>query len=116
MFGADRRAHSAGFFKEMNTLPMSEIYCYMSLIFVFKSLYGLGGVSDMFEIYEGSYNTRLNSQGSIRIPFARTNLYKNSVRIDAAMKWNNLFRNLRELDNYNNFKIKVKQYFMNSIP
>ena len=116
MFGADRRAHSAGFFKEMNILPMSEIYYYMSLIFVFKSLHGLGGVVDMFEIYEGSYNTRLNSQGSIRIPFARTSLYKNSVRIDAAVKWNSLSRNLRELDNYNNFKINVKQYFMNRMP
>ena len=57
----------------------------MSMIFVFKSLKGLGG-ADMYQVYSGAYNTRLNSQGGHAVHFARTNLYKKSIRIDAAVR------------------------------
>ena len=42
MFGADRSAHCAEFFREINIPPITELYSYRSLIFVCKSLKGLG--------------------------------------------------------------------------
>ena len=69
MFGADRRAHRAEFFKEINALPITELYSYMCLISVSKNLKMLDG-ADMYQVSSGSYNTRLNSQGGLVVPFA----------------------------------------------
>ena len=55
MFGADRRAHNAEFFREINTLPFTDLYSYMSMMFVSKSLKGLDG-ADMYQVYLGLIN------------------------------------------------------------
>ena len=98
MFGADRRAHRAEFFRKINTLPNTELYSYSFLIFVFKSLKGLGG-ANMYKVYWGTSNTRLNSQGGVPVPFARTKLYKKIIFVDAAVRWNSLPVFIRQLDN-----------------
>ena len=77
------------FFRENKTLPITELYSYMSLVFVFKSFKGLGG-ADMYQVYSGAYNTRLNLQGGLGVPFPRNNLYKKSILVDAAVRWNSI--------------------------
>ena len=81
MFDADRGAHCIEFFREMNTLHITEIYSLMHLIFVYKSLKWFG-VADMYQVY----NTCLNSKGGPTVPFAKTNLLMNRISDDAAVR------------------------------
>ena len=83
----------------------------MYLIVFFKSLKGFGG-TEMYKVFSGAYNIRLNPEGGLAVPFARTNLYKKSIRVDAVVRWNSLPVFRRQFDNYNSFKINLKHYWM----
>ena len=50
IFEIESEACYVEFFTELNSLPMLEIYVYMSLKFVFKRLYMLGGVG-LYQVY-----------------------------------------------------------------
>ena len=60
----------------------------------------------------GAYNARLNLHGGLAVPFARTNLYKKSIRVDAAVRWNSVPVFISQFDSYNYFKFILKRYLM----
>ena len=85
MFGADLRAHCVEFFSgKLTHYPLLN-YIVISLWFL-KSLKGAEG-ADIYQVYSGAYNARLNSQGGLAVPFVITNLYKRTIRVDAEIRW-----------------------------
>ena len=107
MFGAERSAHFAYILGKL--IPNCIV---MSLFSNFERLKGLS-CADMYQDFSADQNTRLNSEGSLAAPFARTNLYKNSIRVE--VRWKSFPVFMRQCDNYNHLKIIPKQYLLNIV-
>ena len=84
------------------------------LSFVHKNLFS-PAVYNWFEYYSGVNNTRLIQQNTLVVPFARTNICKRSIRVDATVKWNGLPEKLGRIEIRNQFKIKCKKLYVDKI-
>ena len=91
----DKSHHTSELLKSLLFLPIHSIYEYMSHFCSQKSFQSY----NWLEYYSGVYNIRLLQQITLVVPFARTNIYKRSLRIDAAVKWNGLPDELRRIEN-----------------
>ena len=109
--GVARRHSTANLFTELYILPVSEAHEYISLILVYKSLNNLS-CCDWFISVNGPYNTRSVAAGDLVVPYARTELFRKSCRITAALFYNNLPEGIRNAESYNIFKLKCKKYLL----
>ena len=100
IFEVDHTFHTAPLLRNLNALPVRDTHRYMCRIMVYKSVNGKG--------------PRLYSRVTLVVPFARTNIFKNSFRIHATLTWNTLPSLLIECDDYNKLKSETKKYWMSN--
>ena len=110
--GVGWRHPTVNFFKILYILPFKKSYEYLSVIFVYKALNDLNRCNWFTEV-SGTYNTRRVAGGDIEVPRARTELFKKSCRISAVLYYNRIPVDIRNLSNYNAFKVQCKKYLHN---
>ena len=59
-------------------------------------------------IHNINFNTR--SRDLLRSPFAKTDKYQGSFRINGARTYNTIPRNIRQVETFSEFKIKLKRH------
>ena len=69
--------------------------------------------SSMFEIYVPlRYNTMLGNSSRLVLLNTVTNHSRQSIRYQGCVHWNDLPKNLREIENLNCFKVNLKKIFV----
>ena len=85
---------------------------YLKCLLVQKCLHGIAPSYLLSEFRHAhffhGYNTR--SRDLLRSPFAKTAKYQGSFRINGARTYNTIPRNTRQVETFNEFKIKLKRH------
>ena len=67
----------------------------------------------MFEIYVPlRYNTRLCNSATLVLLNTDINHSRQSITYQGCVHWNDLPKNLREIENLNCFKVNLKKYLL----
>ena len=110
MFGVSSMHSSGPLFLNSNIFAIHSLHKYMCLVYIYKSLYNLN-ISNWFSISNNSFhNLRNNDNMILNVPFTRYDQYCGSIRISGANLWNFIPRDLKILDNFDDFKIECKFY------
>ena len=103
--------HTAPLFNDLYLLTVRQINEYMSCLCVHKSL-RLG--NNLFSRYVPiNYNTRLGGGNNVNVPNILSAHSRQSLRWVGSSNWNSLPQHLREIQEYNTFKIRLKKYLIN---
>ena len=85
---------------------------YLKCLLVHKCLHGIAPSYLLSEFRHAhffhGYNTR--SRDLLRSPFAKTAKYQRSFRINGARTYNTIPRNIRQVETFSEFKIKLKRH------
>ena len=60
-----------------------------------------------------NYNTRLGGGNNVNVPNILSAHSRQSLRWVGSSNWNSLHQHLREIQEYNTFKIRLKKYLIN---
>ena len=80
-------------------MTVSERYKYFTSVLVYK------GINNM----SSDYSTRYAAKNNIALPKPKTNYMKRILNYNAALCWNSLPCDVRNYDNLNCFKYKLKK-------
>ena len=85
---------------------------YLKCLLIHKCLHGIAPSYLLSEFRNAhffhGYNTR--SRDLLRSPFAKTDKYQGSFRINGARTYNTIPRNIRQVATFSEFKIKLKRH------
>lgn len=109
--GVRAREHTAPLFHSLCLLRITTINLYMSCVYIFRSLLGIN-ICDWFVRYECLYDTRLSSANTLVVPFVRSSHSRQSIRYNGVQVWNSLPNHIREIEDYNLFKITLKKHLL----
>ena len=59
------------------------------------------------------YTLRNATNGNLKVPKVKTELYKKSVSYSGPILWNNLPQSICNTPSLNTFKVKIKNYLLN---
>ena len=114
--GVHPRYHANPLYSELNLLTLNNIMKYQQSIFVYQSVNGLMPTqfSNLFTFNERYYRYRTRSSLSLQlhIPRHRTLSYQNNIRYSGPKVWNELPLIIKSAPSLNNFKLKVKKYYL----
>ena len=108
-------AHTAGLFKTLQILPLSQLYSLKLLVFLYKYLNG--NLSSLFSNYfirnNEMHNYPTRSGNLFSVPKANTDLRKRTLRYSAINIYNSLYSTIDFSVRISSFKRKIKVYFLN---
>ena len=106
----NRYEHTVPLFRDFNFLSVEQINKYMSVIFVHRCL---NSGNNLFRRYSPiHYNTRLGNASVLTLPNIDSTHSRQSVRWVGCWCWNSLPQHIREIQNYNSFKLKAKLHYV----
>ena len=111
--------HISPILKSLHWLPVVYTCQYKVLTMTFKALHDMAPsyISDMIEISQNNrYSLRSNKGTVLKVPRIKTKIGERSFRSTAPMLWNQLPQHLRNISNYEKFKVDLKTYFFKYIP
>ena len=83
---------------------------------MYKTLHGSAPeyMSNLFVKSSEAHNRNLRSvdNETLRIPYARTNIYDRSFAVTGARKWNALPYDIKRSESIASFKYNLKQYLL----
>lgn len=102
--------------KELNLLSLEKRRLLADLTFLYKALHGIIDidVEPYVDFYKESdyYSFRHNDKLTLRMRYARTNVFKYSFFNRVVKTWNSLPLSIREATSVNTFKALVRKFFM----
>ena len=102
--------------KELNLLSLKKRRLLADLTFLYKALHGIIDidVEPYVDFYKESdhYSFRHNDKLTLRMRYARTNVFKYSFFNRVVKTWNSLPLSIREATSVNTFKALVRKFFM----
>ena len=104
------RDSCAPLFKSLNFLPLNQINVYINVLYVFKSLLSADGNFNLYE--SNAYVTRLSNTRSVIIPNILSSHSRQSSRWIGGQQWNGLPQALRDVTQYDNFKLSLKRHLL----
>jgi len=99
-------------FNKINWLPVNERFTQITSAYVFKFFNNKtpAYIKDVFEpVRESGRNTR-NSFLKLNQPSVKSNFGKNSLSFIGPQYWNSLTKEVKEGENVNSFKHRVKKH------
>ena len=67
-------------------------------------------------VQNANYVLRSNDQSLLEVPKAKTETFKKSFSYSGAALWNSLPKNIRDIDNICEFKVKLKAWLLRDTP
>ena len=104
--GLRKYDHTDDSFKNLNLLKLNDINVYTCATYVFTSLYLR--LNDMFT-FRYNPNYQLRHSRLLQIPPIQSLLSKSCILFHGVTVWNNLPATIRETNNINTFRIKLKK-------
>ena len=113
----DRYSPTSVLFRELRWMSLPDYYTFRKLILVFKILHNL--TPDYLNVFKyvhqvSTGSTRLSTSNSLYVPRARTQYFKRSFNVSAAILWNELPESLRNCTTLKSFKSAYLQNYFNS--
>jgi hypothetical protein len=102
---------------EAHWLPVSHRVIFKILLFVFKCIHGIAPVylQDMIKFVSSArYGLRSVANRKLVVPRCKTKFGERSFRIAGPSHWNNLPADIREINNLEAFKKRIKTYLFTS--
>ena len=103
-------------FNELNWLSFPKRVQYHTCIMMYKTLHGSAPeyMSNLFVKSSEVHNRNLRSvdNETLRIPYARTNIYDRSFAVSGAREWNALPYDIKRSGSIASFKYNLKQYLL----
>jgi len=123
---AKYNAHTQPLFKQFEILPLTKLILYQKLVF-FQSVIQKRAPPTFDNVWFTNREYRINrvdannyrelrDDGEYYIPFSRTQTLKRAAIFVLPHEWNLLPPNLQIIRNVKEFKVKLKEYFMDQIP
>ena len=106
-----RFAHTDPLFKNLNLLKLHDIISMQTYFFVYKSLNHQSIISN-FHYMQTNQNTR--RPNTLRLPQCRTSHTQRFLTYRGANIWNNLPDEIKIVNNFQLFKTKIRNMFLNS--
>ena len=110
----NRFENSSPLFKQLNLLKLNEINSVCTALFVFKAVNNLikSPITYTFRHLQ-RYNLR-RMDNTIEVPFVRSGQSQRFLHVRGANLWNLIPASIRSCQTINNFKFKIKRYFLSS--
>jgi len=117
-------AHTQPLFKKLEILPLHDLYRYQRMIF-FQAIIQKKGPTNFDHIWTTNRERRmlnrendreLRNDGDFYVPFSRTESLRRSLYFTLPDEWNQLPPDLQIIRKQEEFKMKLKTYFLNKIP
>ena len=107
----DRMTPTNSLHVNLHLLKVSDIFKVNTIVFVNNSLLKLcpRNFNDYFTTYMNNYNLR---NTGLRVPYARTVIGSQSVKVQGARLWNDLPDFIKQLRYQKNFKKHIVKYFI----
>ena len=106
------RDHTNNAFKHHKILKFHDLNIYCSVMYVFKSIHGLGTGNN--QTFTSSFNTNYNlrTENLLRIPQLRSSQSQTARSFNGAKLWNDLPLNIRNAISLPLFKNSLKRYLL----
>lgn len=116
--------HTKPLFKNSGILPLEQLIKYSKLHFIHGIIYNRAPISfnetlltnAQYRQYNNFYDRELRNDGDLFIPFARTSQILRFPLISFPTLWNSLPPDLSMIRNINEFKSKLKLFYLNQLP
>jgi hypothetical protein len=111
---ANRFDHSSLLFKQCKTLKVLDIGIFQKLVFIYKFTMNLlpENFRDYFPAIAAVHTHYTRGSNGLIVPFARTNIKKNSISVSGPYLWNKLPINIRASQSLYIFKSRLKSFIL----
>jgi len=111
---ADNREHTNPLYISSKILNFKKLMQYNNSKYIYRSLHGLtaNSTSDTFRYRKCGINTRSITQEELVLPLFKNSTSQRSIFYSGVKNYNSLPLEIRSVDNYNNFKFKMKMLLM----
>ena len=109
---AHRMSHSRPIFKKLRRLTIFDIYKLQLATFMYSNIHGLSRniFQDPFQTNFHFHSVTTRSSSNIHIPFARTNIRKNTLSIAGPSLWNTIPVYIKSSLSLLSFKLSFKNW------
>ena len=103
-------------FTRLKWYPLSYRYKYKLVVSVYKALCGMAPsyIRDMLTLYDAQRSLRSVFNETLKVPFARTELLKQSFRVSAPRFYNELPTSIRGCTSLSIFKRACYKFYLQS--
>ena len=109
---------SAFMLKELNIMSVKNRGIYQTCLLKFKVLNCEAPeyLNVFNNVQNANYVLRSNDQSLLEVPKAKTETFKKSFSYSGAALWNSLPKNIKDIDNICEFKVKLKAWLLRDTP
>ena len=111
-----RNTHTNGLYKSLKILKVADIHNYLIGTFMYKYIDNkLPAIfNDMFIKNSQNHNYETRTKEMFQLPKCRTSRRQKSIKYNGSLTWNDIAKNILISDTLNSFKIKYKEFLIDS--
>lgn len=112
------QTNSLELYKLYNTLPISKLYQFKLILFTHSWVYRKAKLPEcfhnLFNYKRNVFNHYTRNNSDLFVVRCKSSLYQKSFKFNCVKFWNGLPRNIKSIENLNNFKSSLYNYLINS--